>query len=112
MPELDEFPVDGRDEEFFETYPSGIFSNIEVSPATLPNGTVGTNYAQQLTATGGTAPYVFSLMGGAFPAGISLLGDTLAGTPSAAGSSSFSIQVVDANGHVAVVPFTLVVDAE
>jgi subtilisin-like proprotein convertase family protein len=37
---------------------------ITINPATLPNGNVGGAYNQALSATGGTAPYTFSLTAG------------------------------------------------
>lgn len=37
---------------------------IAVSPATLPAGTVGSAYSQSLTASGGQAPYSFTLASG------------------------------------------------
>src|SRR6185436_9738353 len=46
--------------------------SIAISPATLPPATVGAAYNQTLTASGGTAPYVFTVSGGALPAGMTL----------------------------------------
>jgi hypothetical protein len=40
---------------------------IALTPATLPNGAVGVAYSQSLTASGGTAPYTYSLTGGTLP---------------------------------------------
>jgi Putative Ig domain len=68
--------------------------------ATLPPATVGTNYSGTLTATGGTAPYTFSVVSGQLPSGTEL-GDasgTVSGTPSASGNFSFAISVSDATG--------------
>jgi len=51
-----------------------------------------------LNVSGGTAPYVFSLATGQLPAGLILgaANGTISGTPTAAGSFSFSISVSDA----------------
>jgi hypothetical protein len=73
---------------------------ITVNPATLPNGAVGTAYSQTVSASGGTSPYVFSLSSGTLPSGLSLNGATgaITGTPTAAGTSTFTITATDASG--------------
>ena len=72
---------------------------IALSPATVPNGTVGAAYSQQFTASGGTAPYVFTVSSGALPAGLTLTSaGLLAGTPTVNGPSTFTIRATDANG--------------
>ena len=57
------------------------------SPAALPSGTLNTSYAIALIATGGQAPYLWSVFG-ALPTGLSLNPSTgvISGTPSAVGS--------------------------
>lgn len=69
---------------------------ITVSPATLPNGTNGVPYTQTLTASGGVAAYAFTVVGGSLPAGLTLAGAVLSGTPTA--GSTFTIRATDANG--------------
>lgn len=73
---------------------------ITVNPATLPNGVVGTPYNQVVSGSGGTAPYTFTVSSGALPTGLTLNGTTgaIAGTPTAAGTFTFSITATDANG--------------
>jgi hypothetical protein len=62
----------------------------------LPNGTVGTAYSQTFGAIGGTQSYTWSLTAGTLPAGLALSsGGVLSGTPSAAGTASFTIQAKD-----------------
>ncbi len=72
-----------------------------VTTSTLPGGTVGTPYAaQQLTATGGTNSYTWSLASGSLPAGLSLSsGGVISGTPTASGASAFVVSATDANGQ-------------
>lgn len=83
---------------------------IAIAPATLPGATAGTAYAQTLTATGGAGPYVFSVGGGALPAGLALSsGGSLAGTPTAAGTFNVVIAATDANGQSATRAYALVV---
>ncbi len=74
---------------------------ITISPTSLPGGTVGTAYSQTITATGGNAPYAFSLSSGTLPAGLMLsAGGTISGTPTASGTSTFNLQVTDAFGCI------------
>src|SRR3546814_13669416 len=71
-------------------------STITLSPAALRDGAVGTAYAQTLSASGGTAPYTFSVTAGSLPAGLSLASDgTLSGTPTASGASAFTVEARD-----------------
>ena len=68
---------------------------ISVSPPTLPNGSIGVSYpGQTFTATGGTAPYSFAVSG-PLPTGLILIGDSLSGTPTAAGTFNFTITATD-----------------
>jgi hypothetical protein len=73
---------------------------ITVNPATLPNGAVGTAYNQTLSASGGTAPYVFSISSGALPGGLLLNPATgaIIGTPTTAGTFTFTATATDASG--------------
>lgn len=82
---------------------------ITVNPATLPNGTVGTPYNQAVSATGGTAPYAFSVSSGALPTGLVLDPDTgvISGTPGTAGTFNFTITAADANGCLGSRPYTI-----
>jgi hypothetical protein len=78
----------------------------------LPAGTVGANYLQTVTATGGTPPLLWAKIAGALPAGLSLNSGNgqISGTPTTAGTSSFTIQATDANGATATKAFTLTVN--
>ncbi len=62
----------------------------------LPSGVTGTAYSQPLGATGGTAPYTYSLVAGILPPGLTV-GAALSGTPTAAGSYLFSVQATDSS---------------
>jgi uncharacterized Ntn-hydrolase superfamily protein len=66
-------------------------------------GQVGVAYSSSLVATGGVAPYTYSIASGSLPAGLSLNASTgaITGTPSAAGTSTFTAQVVDSRGTAA-----------
>jgi hypothetical protein len=67
-----------------------------VSTASLPNGVTGSAYSQTLTATGGTTPYTWAIAAGTLPAGLNLsAAGVISGTPTAAGTSSFTVRVTD-----------------
>ncbi|WP_447410859.1 putative Ig domain-containing protein, partial [Clostridium perfringens] len=55
---------------------------LTLAQATVPGGTVGTAYSASLAASGGVAPYRYSVSTGALPAGVTLdaAAGALAGT--------------------------------
>jgi hypothetical protein len=85
--------------------------SITVSPTALPPATVGTGYSQALTASGGAgAPYTFAVTGGSPPPGLSLsAGGVLSGTPTAAGSSTFTVTATDSTRATGSQTYTLTV---
>ncbi len=65
----------------------------------LPAGTTGVAYSQTLAATGGTLPYGnWQVIASTLPAGLSLnlSSGEISGTPTAAGTSTFTVQLTDA----------------
>ena len=70
---------------------------LVLTTTSLPGGTVGVAYSQALAATGGSTPYAWSLAAGTLPAGLTLNTTTgvIAGTPTTAGTSSFTARVAD-----------------
>ncbi len=83
---------------------------ISFTPTSLPTATTAVAISQTFTASGGTAPYGFSITAGALPPGLALSGaGALSGTPTAAGTYSFSVTATDANGFSVANPYTLVV---
>ena len=70
------------------------------SPATLASGIAGFEYpAQVLSASGGTPPYTFGVTG-TLPAGLTFSNGSISGTPTIAGSSSFTLTVSDSGNPV------------
>ena len=70
---------------------------VSITTSSLPPGTVGVAYTATLAAAGGLTPYKWSISSGTLPAGLTLSsGGTITGTPSSGGSSSFKVQVSDA----------------
>ncbi|RZA24482.1 MAG: autotransporter outer membrane beta-barrel domain-containing protein, partial [Lysobacteraceae bacterium] len=73
---------------------------ILVDPATLPDGDVGTAYSAALSASGGAAPYSYSLLSGVLPVGMSFSSaGQFSGTPRSDGSFSLTVRATDANGN-------------
>jgi sugar lactone lactonase YvrE len=79
--------------------PTGL---LVVSPPTLTSpsqlhGTAGAAFSQTLTGGGGHGPYTWAITSGSLPAGLKLNGTTgaITGTPSAPGTTSFTVQVTD-----------------
>jgi hypothetical protein len=71
---------------------------LAVTSTALPLATQGTSYAATLQASGGIAPYTWSLYSGSLPAGLSLGSDgVISGTPTGHGTSGFTVQVTDSN---------------
>ncbi len=72
-----------------------------VATSSVPTASVNSGYTTSLTASGGAGPYTWILSGGNLPSGLALNATTgqIAGTPSSAGSSSFTVQVQDALGQ-------------
>ena len=69
------------------------------SPSLLPAGTVGTPYSTMLAASGGTPPLSWSVVSRVLPVGVTLNPSTgqLSGTPTTAGTSTFTIRVQDSS---------------
>src|SRR5580704_1098330 len=74
-----------------------------VTTTSLTAGTVGTAYSATLAAANGVAPYTWSVTVGTLPAGLTLAAGTgaITGTPTAYGTSGFTVQVKDANNFTA-----------
>ncbi|WP_425520158.1 putative Ig domain-containing protein [Xanthomonas cannabis] len=69
---------------------------VVIGPAALPAATAGSAYSQNLSASGGTAPYSFAITAGALPAGLTLSSSgMLSGTPTASGTFNFTATATD-----------------
>ena len=69
---------------------------LVVAAQTLPDGTVGTAYHAQLRASGGKGTLTWTVGAGQLPAGLSLdAHGGIAGTPTAAGTTTLTAHVVD-----------------
>jgi len=83
------------------------FSNVPLPQLTLScvsiPGQIGEPYNAHLVAEGGVEPYTYSIVGGTLPAGLTLdpTTGTISGTPTTAGTYTFTAKVVDATGTAA-----------
>ena len=68
-----------------------------ITTVTLPDGKVGDAYSQTLAATG-TNPIAWSIETGNLPDGLTLVGDTIKGTPSKAGDFKFPVKATNGGG--------------
>jgi hypothetical protein len=84
-----------------------------ISTPTLPDWTANFPYSPAAIAvTNGTLPFAFSVTVGGLPAAMTLGTSTgiVGGTPSTAGTSNFTIQVLDAAGAVTTQAYTIVIN--
>ncbi len=74
-------------------------ATVVVTPATLPAGQVGVAYSQTASASGGTAPYTYTISVGALPTGITLNASTgvISGTPTVANTYNFTVKATDSS---------------
>ena len=75
---------------------------LSITTTSLPAGTTGRAYSQTLAATGGKAPYTWSITTGSLPAGLTISTDgVIGGTPTTTTTSSFTVQVKAADATTA-----------
>ncbi|MBD9572511.1 putative Ig domain-containing protein [Ensifer sp. ENS08] len=67
---------------------------------TLAAAVAGASYSQSLTASAGTAPYLYQVTSGALPGGLTLdpVSGAISGRPGADGDFAFTVTATDANG--------------
>lgn len=91
---------------------SGGPAPLSIATSSLPTGTVGSSYGQSVIGSGGTTPYTWSLVSGqgTLPAGLNLSASgVISGTPSATGTSNFTVKVTDAASGTAQKALSIVV---
>jgi hypothetical protein len=85
---------------------------ITIEPATLPDGVVGREYFETLTATGGKEPYTFSA-GGMMPPGLELTPEgILKGIPTELGSFGIRVTARDDLGCYGARSYTITITKE
>jgi len=73
---------------------------LQITTASLPNGTTAMGYSGPLNATGGVPPYTWSITAGQLPSGLTLASQnngtgSISGTPILVGASNFTVGVTD-----------------
>lgn len=90
--------TDSQSQTATKSFTLHVVEGLSITTAVLPDGTTGQPYPEaSINASGGSTPYVFSVSGD-LPPGLALDGATgeITGTPSTAGSYSFTAVVRDA----------------
>jgi hypothetical protein len=85
--------------------------SITITPNPLPAAKIGVRYDQNLSATGGTAPYKFKVTSGSLPAGIGLFGNVVRGFPGAGGTFHFTITATDKTSATGSQAYTFTVNS-
>ena len=93
---------------------SSVSAPLSVATTTLTGGTVTVAYSATLTATGGSGSgYNWTIATGSLPVGLNLAtSGHVSGTPTTAGTSSFSVEVTDSTGAKATASLNLTIAAE
>ncbi|MEX2228731.1 MAG: Ig domain-containing protein [Dehalococcoidia bacterium] len=94
---------DGAGGEATQALTIVVAAPVAVVTTEVANATLGAAYAQTLAGAGGVTAYSWSLQSGALPTGLTLNTTTgaITGTPTAAGSFTFTVLVTDMAGGTA-----------
>jgi hypothetical protein len=105
--------ADIGDHSVFQPFTITVIAAVKITPSSLAAGITGTPYTQQFAASGGVAPYVWSVAAGSIPSGLSLSTSTglLSGTPTTPGTYNFTIGVVDQSKETDSVAYTIAIVA-
>jgi uncharacterized repeat protein (TIGR01451 family) len=89
------------------------YPTITLSPGVLPYGNKVEPYSQTFTASGGAGPYTYTIVGGNFPADLTLSPEgTLSGTPTMGGAYEFSVQAEDVNQAAGVRSYYFIIQTD
>jgi len=73
-----------------------------ITTTSLPSGTTGQPYQQQLLASGGEPPYLWTVSTGSLPDGLTLsTTGVISGIPTQQGNFNFTVQISDTQSHMA-----------
>jgi hypothetical protein len=90
---------------------SGI-NSVGILTTTLVSGSIDRRYSQTINASGGTAPYSWSISSGALPDGLAINASTgeISGTPTLQSEETFTVKVVDARGQAATKALSITIN--
>ena len=96
-----------------QAYPITVATDLAVVTPSLIDGVQDAAYGQTLAAIGGVLPYRWALLTGVLPDGLTLdpASGLLSGIPAVPDTSTFTVQVTDANGQTATHDLTLIIQA-
>ncbi len=78
----------------------------------LANGTVGIPYSVTMAVSGGTAPFTWAVTVGSLPSGLTLsVGGVIGGTPTVAGTQTFTLRVTDNAAATASTAYSITIGA-
>jgi hypothetical protein len=85
---------------------------LSIATTSLPDGMVAFDYSQTIRASGGVAPFAWTLSSGSLPHSLNLgTGSTntanISGIPDTPQTATFTVQVKDAKNQIAVQAYTL-----
>lgn len=84
--------------------------DLELVPASLPDGDYGASYSQRITVSGGGPFYLIDLTSGTLPTGLTLNGfGLLSGTLLATGTFDFTVRARGVHGGSATIDYSIVV---
>ena len=104
----DGIPEELRQPNSVEVFNSPPVPPLVIATTSLPDAKAGTPYYVTLEATGGKPPYQVTLLEGALPPGLGLLGTgEIVGTPISVGEATFTMKAEDLLGSTTTAGFTL-----
>jgi Putative Ig domain len=88
-----------------------IQAGLSVATSSLPRMTQHGAYDASLAATGGSAPYSWSIVSGSLPSGLNLASTGhISGTPDSPGTSNFTVQVADSTSQTAIKALSITIN--
>ena len=93
------------------------FASVAITTKKVPNGIVVTPYSAAVNASGGCTPYKWAIASGKLPTGVSAKVSSstqslnISGTPTAAGTYSFTAKVTGCGGTISEVSYKVTIQA-
>lgn len=102
--------MDSSERTASRNYSVQIGSSVTIVTSSVNAATLGVLFTQPLVATGGTPPYSWIVSQGQLPQGLTLTpAGTITGTPQAAGTFGFTVQVTDSAQAQATRQFSMAI---